>query len=48
MPSKPSNNAIGLKEVAPAYSTGGEVDLSLLQDSLPKSPWERMQANVTP
>ncbi|HTI97346.1 MAG TPA: hypothetical protein VL527_00480 [Dongiaceae bacterium] len=45
MPSKPSNNAIGLKEVAPAYSTGGEVDLSLLQDSLPKSPWERMQAN---
>jgi hypothetical protein len=35
-----------LKEVSPAYSsTASEIDLSLLADSLAKTPWERMQAN---
>jgi len=36
-----------LKEDSPAYavSEDGEIDLSLLRDSLAKTPWERMQAN---
>jgi hypothetical protein len=36
-----------LQETSPTYQTvaGGDVDLSLLKDSLLKTPWERMQAN---
>jgi hypothetical protein len=36
-----------LKEVSPAYrvAADGDIDLSLLKDSLAKTPWERMQAN---
>lgn len=35
-----------LKEASPAYGNEpGEVDVSLLKDSLAKTPWERMQAN---
>jgi hypothetical protein len=36
-----------LKKPSPAYgvSTDGDIDLSLLRDSLAKTPWERMQAN---
>jgi hypothetical protein len=38
------NNA--LQEVSTSYhSTDSEIDLSLLRDSLAKTPWERMQAN---
>jgi hypothetical protein len=34
-------------EAAPAHcvATDAEIDLSLLEDSLAKTPWERMQAN---
>jgi len=34
-----------LKEAAPAYGSGDEIDLSLLEDSLRLTPWERMLAN---
>ena len=36
-----------LKEDSPAYhtSSGGDIDLALLKDSLSKTPWERMEAN---
>ena len=36
-----------LKEASPAcrVSAEGDIDLSLLSDSLTKTPWERMQAN---
>jgi len=35
-----------LKEGSPAYLIeAGDIDLSLLKDSLAKTPWERMQAN---
>jgi hypothetical protein len=36
-----------LQEAAPAYqnSVQDEMDISLLEDSLAKTPWERMQAN---
>jgi hypothetical protein len=35
-----------LQETSPAYVTdASEIDLSLLKDSLTKTPWERMQAN---
>lgn len=42
-PNKPSV----LKEASPAYlaATDSDIDLSLLKDSLAKTPWERMQAN---
>ncbi len=32
-------------EHAPAHGGEGELDVSLLEDSLAKTPWERMQAN---
>jgi hypothetical protein len=39
-----SENA--LHDASPAYrSADSEIDLSLLADSLEKTPWERMQAN---
>jgi hypothetical protein len=35
-----------LKENSPAYpAEADEIDLSLLKDSLAKTPWERMLAN---
>jgi hypothetical protein len=36
-----------LKEASPAYlvAADSDIDLSLLKDSLAKTPWERMQAN---
>ena len=36
-----------LKEASPAYLTSADsdLDLSLLKDSLAKTPWERMRAN---
>ena len=36
-----------LKEASPAYlaSAESDIDLSLLKDSLAKTPWERMRAN---
>ena len=36
-----------LKEASPAYlaSADSNIDLSLLKDSLAKTPWERMRAN---
>lgn len=47
MPQKPANEPMVLQEVSPAYglAADGDVDLSLLKDSLAKTPWERMQAN---
>jgi hypothetical protein len=40
-------NGAALREAAPEYRAGteGEIDVSLLEDSLAKTPWERMQAN---
>ncbi len=38
------NDSDVLKETAPVYGEG-DVDLSLLKDSLSKTPWERMLAN---
>ncbi len=43
-----SNNdeGIALNEASPAYRARSEdLDVLLLEDSLTKSPWERMQAN---
>jgi len=47
MSRKTGNEPMGLKEVSPAYraTTGSGIDVSLLKDSLAKTPWERMQAN---
>jgi hypothetical protein len=47
MPEKHHPEALILKEASPVYGVAfeGEVDLSLLKDSLAKAPWERMQAN---
>ena len=40
------NKEMILKESSPAYVIeAGDIDLSLLGDSLAKTPWERMQAN---
>ena len=40
------NKELTLKEGSPAYLIeAGDIDLSLLKDSLAKTPWERMQAN---
>ena len=40
-------NGSAVREAAPEYLAGteGEIDVSLLEDSLAKTPWERMQAN---
>jgi hypothetical protein len=46
MPENCDNEEMVLKETYPAYLTeAGGIDLSLLEDSLAKTPWERMQAN---
>jgi hypothetical protein len=34
-----------LKETAPACGCAGEIDVSLLEESLRLTPWERMLAN---
>ena len=41
----PENSQIALNESSPVYDAANEVDLSLLKDSLAKTPWERMLAN---
>lgn len=38
-----SADVLAVQEAASAYR--GEIDVSLLDDSLAKTPWERMQAN---
>ena len=40
-------NGSTAREAVPAcrLATDGEIDVSLLEDSLAKTPWERMQAN---
>jgi len=47
MPEKRDNEEMVLEETSPVYgvATDGDIDLSLLKDSLAKTPWERMQAN---
>ncbi len=47
MTQKLPDEDIVLKEPTSVYSgtVDGEIDLSLLKDSLAKTPWERMQAN---
>jgi hypothetical protein len=47
MPEKHDKTGMVLKEASPAYSVSADddIDLSLLRDSLAKTPWERMQAN---
>ncbi len=47
MPEEHTKEPMVLKEVSPTYgvATDGDIDLSLLKDSLAKTPWERMQAN---
>jgi hypothetical protein len=47
MSHKAANEPIFFKEVSPTYAVAaeGDIDLSLLKDSLAKTPWERMQAN---
>jgi len=44
---KTANEPMVLKEASPTYAVANEdgIDLSLLRDSLAKTPWERMQAN---
>jgi hypothetical protein len=47
MSKKTDKAGMALKEVSPAYrvTADGDIDLSLLRDSLAKTIWERMQAN---
>jgi hypothetical protein len=46
MPGERDNEELVLKEASPARVADVEdIDLSLLKDSLTKTPWERMQAN---
>lgn len=49
MPNKRATERGVLKETASAYlaepPSSREIDLSLLEDSLAMTPWERMQAN---
>jgi hypothetical protein len=44
---KKTNSPEGALKEAPTdyHSADSEIDLTLLRDSLSKSPWERMQAN---
>ena len=39
-----ANNSDVLKETSPVYGEG-DIDLSLLKDSLSKTPWQRMLSN---
>ncbi len=47
MPTNPDDHKYLLNEPPPAYfkTADNEIDLSLLKDSLAKTPWERMLAN---
>ena len=47
MSNQHANEEMILREVSPAYRVANDngIDLSLLKDSLAKTPWERMQAN---
>ena len=42
-----SDRVVAMPEPAPRCGSGSDegIDLSLLEDSLSKTPWERMQAN---
>lgn len=44
---EPSENGAEMQEAAPPHgvATDDGLDVSLLEDSLAKTPWERMQAN---
>jgi hypothetical protein len=42
----PTDSEDVLKESSPAYAAAAsDINLSLITDSLAKTPWERMQAN---
>jgi hypothetical protein len=47
MPEKRKIEYLVLNETSLIYgvATDGDIDVSLLKDSLAKTPWERMQAN---
>ena len=47
MSSNDENRSDCFSEAAPVYDASSRdgIDLSLLRDSLSKTPWERMQAN---
>jgi hypothetical protein len=46
MPEKHANEQMVLKETSPAYKAGeADIDISLLEDGLAMTPWERIQAN---
>jgi len=45
MPQDSQNEKMLLKESSLAYAADGDIDLSLLKESLAMTPWERMQAN---
>lgn len=51
MSNRPSNRDGALKESTTVYgsaeagSAGGDIDISLLEESLRMSPWDRMLAN---
>jgi len=49
MPEERNNEENTLREASPAYRVAapeeGDIDLSLLEDGLAMTPWERMQAN---
>jgi hypothetical protein len=51
MPDRTSNHEATLKETSTAYGSAepgaasGDIDISLLEESLRLSPWERMLAN---
>jgi hypothetical protein len=49
MSNRSNSGQDALKEASPAYIVGveaeGEIDISMLEDSLAMTPWERMLAN---
>jgi hypothetical protein len=45
MSNDPDSSEDALKELSPTYLTRDEIDIGLLEDSLSKTPWERMLAN---
>ncbi len=47
MSDQPANEEMVLRETSSTYGVAadGDIDLSLLKDSLAKTPWQRMQAN---
>ena len=45
MPKGHPNEPMVLQDYAVAYTADGDIDLSLLKESLAMTPWERMLAN---